>query len=237
MKLEISAKRSQESIRAYALRIIHKNLLKMNLVPGMALSEQEIANELHISRTPVREAFIRLAHENILVILPQRGTYVEKIALEQVAESMFLRTTMESEVMKLACHSFPTRNIDQLEACLELQRISLKQKDYPRFFEQDGIFHGSIFAACGKHRIWQMIEQASLNYNRLRMMNLANDGENEMPMLFKHHKEMLTAIKQRDIEAGRILIKEHVGKVFSNLDDLKLQYPSYFKGGTEDTLI
>ena len=179
----------------------------------------------------------RLVDENILVILPQRGTYVEKIALEQVAESMFLRTTMESEVMKLACCSFPTRNIDQLEACLELQRISLKRKDYPRFFEQDGIFHGSIFAACGKHRIWQMIEQASLNYNRLRMMNLANDGENEMPMLFKHHQNILTAIKQADIEAGRSLINEHVGKVFSNLDDLKLQYPSYFKGGTEDTLI
>ena len=47
----------------------------------------------------------RLVDENILVILPQRGTYVEKIALEQVAESMFLRTTMESEVMKLACCS------------------------------------------------------------------------------------------------------------------------------------
>ena len=103
MKLEISEKKKYESIREYALRIMNKNLLNMNLAPGMALSEQEIANELEISRTPVREAFIRLAHDNLLDILPQKGTYVAKIDLGQVAESIFLRETMEHAIMQAAC--------------------------------------------------------------------------------------------------------------------------------------
>ena len=229
MKLELSEKDRQESIREYALRIMNKNLLNMNLVPGMALSEQEIANELQMSRTPVREAFIRLAHENLLEIMPQRGTYVAKINLEQVAESMFLRETMEHAVMQLACQSFPQKSLRQLQDCLDLQEICLKREDCSRFFELDGTFHGIIYQACSKSRIWQMIEQMSLNYNRVRMLNLLN-GYYEMPKLFGQHQMILTAIEDADWNAGQKVIAKHINKALKDIEELKEKYPLYFSG-------
>ena len=144
MKLEISEKKKYESIREYALRIMNKNLLNMNLAPGMALSEQEIANELEISRTPVREAFIRLAHDNLLDILPQKGTYVAKIDLGQVAESIFLRETMEHAIMQAACTTFSESSLQKLQSCLDLQELCVKRNDFPRFFEMDGTFWGHL---------------------------------------------------------------------------------------------
>lgn len=228
MKLEISEKKKYESIREYALRIMNKNLLNMNLAPGMALSEQEIANELEISRTPVREAFIRLAHDNLLDILPQKGTYVAKIDLGQVAESIFLRETMEHAIMQAACKTFSESSLQKLQSCLDLQELCVKRNDFPGFFEMDGTFHGVIFAACDKTRIWQMIEQMSLNYNRVRMLNLVN-GYYEMPKLFGQHEDIFTAIEQSDWEKGEKVIGEHINKVLKDTEDLKEKYPLYFK--------
>lgn len=228
MKLELAEKLNNESIREYALRILNKNLLNMNLVPGVALSEQEIANELEMSRTPVREAFIRLAHENLLEIIPQKGTYVAKIDLGQVEESIFLRQTMEAAVMNLACSRFSKENLQRLQDCIDLQELCVKREDFPRFFELDGTFHGIIYNACGKSRIWRMIEQMSLNYNRVRMLNLLN-GYYEMPKLFGQHEAIYFSIANQNGNKGQTLIQQHIGKALKDIEELKEKYPLYFK--------
>jgi GntR family transcriptional regulator, rspAB operon transcriptional repressor len=228
MKLELADKQSYESIREYALRILNKNLLNMNLVPGMALSEQEIANELEMSRTPVREAFIRLAHENLLEIVPQKGTYVAKIDLEQVEESIFLRQTMENAVVELACKDFSQESIQRLQDCIDLQELCVKREDFARFFELDGSFHGIIYSSCGKSRIWKMLEQMSLNYNRVRMLNLLN-GYYEMPKLFGQHEEIYFSIVNHDWETGKAIIRQHIGKALKDIEELKEKYPLYFR--------
>lgn len=228
MKLELSEKKQYESIREYALRILNKNLLNMNLAPGMALSEQEIANELQMSRTPVREAFIRLAHENFLEIIPQRGTYVAKIDLDQVDESIFLRETMEYAIMHLACANFPEESHQRLQDCMDLQEICVRKEDFSRFFELDGTFHGIIYQAFAKGRIWHMIEQMSLNYNRVRMLNLLN-GYYEMPKLFGQHEEIYDAIRNSSWEKGEKIMKAHIGKALKDIEELKEKYPLYFK--------
>lgn len=228
MKLELSEKDRQESIREYALRILNKNLLNMNLVPGMALSEQEIANELQMSRTPVREAFIRLAHENLLEIIPQKGTYVAKIDLEQVEECIFLRRTVEHAVMQLACQSFQEENRQKLQACIDLQEKCVQKDDFSYFFELDEIFHGIIYKGCGKGRIWQMIEQMGLNYKRVRMLNLLN-GYYEMPKLFHQHEQIYAAIVNSSEKEGERIITEHIGKALKDIEELKEKYPLYFR--------
>lgn len=228
MHLELVEKKNHESIREYALRILSENLLNMNLVPGMALSEQEIANELEMSRTPVREAFIRLAHENLLEIIPQRGTYVAKIDLGQVSESIFLRRTVEAAVMQIACTNFPDESRKRLQDCIDLQEICVKREDFSRFFELDETFHGIIYKGCEKARIWKMLEQMGLNYNRVRMLNLLN-GYYEMPKLFHQHEQIYTAIISSSWELGERLIREHIGKALQDIEELKEKYPLYFK--------
>ena len=84
------------------------------------------AGELNVSRTPVREAFIHLAEESLLKIMPQRGTYVARINLGHVQESIFLRGKMEHAVMELACAApFSTEVMEQLQRSLIQQRFFL----------------------------------------------------------------------------------------------------------------
>lgn len=228
MNFNISDKLPQESIGEYAYRLLSSNILSLNLVPGTALSEKDIAELLQISRTPVREAFIRLAQENLLDILPQKGTYVAKIDLEQVAESRFLRATMENAIIKLVCHEFTRESLLQVQACLDLQELCVNREDYMKFFELDDTMHGLIFKACHKERIWKMIKQMSLNYNRVRMLTLTK-GYYELPKLFEQHQQIVEAIIQKDQGLGERIIGMHINKVITDIEDLKQAYKGYFK--------
>ena len=97
------AKHDRESNRDYALRVIRENIINLELKPGTMISEQDIANELNLSRTPVHEAMQELSTTKIIEILPQRGSYVSKIDMDRVDEAVFMRTTLESAIAELAC--------------------------------------------------------------------------------------------------------------------------------------
>lgn len=126
--LTLSLFKENESVREYAYRTLRENILKLKLKPGDKISEKEISDTLSISRTPVREAFIRLSQEQLLEVLPQRGTYISKINTSQIAEFRFLRVTLEQAVMKLACEKFPPEYQQKIIDCLEEQSTCEKMK-------------------------------------------------------------------------------------------------------------
>ena len=94
---------ADESARDYALRMLKKNIVSMAIKPGEMVSEKEIAMQLGISRTPVREALQDLAKWQMVEILPQRGSRVALIDYALVEESRFLRLVLEKAIVELAC--------------------------------------------------------------------------------------------------------------------------------------
>ncbi|WP_231036145.1 GntR family transcriptional regulator [Pectinatus sottacetonis] len=228
INLKISEPNPRESVREYAYRILSENILDLVLVPGAAISEKEISDVLSISRTPVREAFIRLSQEGLLEILPQRGTYVSKIDTEQIAEFKFLRITLEQAVMKLACSDFPQKLQEQLCNCLEKQSICVKKRNHEQFFIFDNMMHDIIFTGCEKSYIWKIIQEANLNYARARVLDLSS-RQDEIEVLFAQHKEIVKAIITKDTSLGENIIVRHINKVISDVDDLQKQYPEFFK--------
>lgn len=228
MQLKLSDPQKRESAREYVYRVLSDNILDLHLIPGTAMSEKEVAVFLNTSRTPVREAFIRLAQEELLDILPQRGTYVAKIDLAQVAESRFMRETMESAVMKIACAKFPPERLSELRECLALQAQCIERQEYRTFFELDGTLHGIIFAGCDKARTWRTILQMNLSYSRVRAMNLLK-GRCEMPRLFEQHQQIVDAIAEKNVERGQTLVNKHINKVILDVEELKKEYVGYFK--------
>jgi len=228
MNFIISDKLTQESIREYAYRLVSANILNLNLVPGTALSEQDISLQLNISRTPVREAFIRLAQEDLLDILPQRGTYVAKIDLQQVAEARFLREVMEQAIIKIACRNFPEDALFNLKICLQKQEECVIKKNDDGFFALDWEMHHIIFDACNKSRIWKIITQMSMNYGRVRILTLKY-GHSELPKLFRQHQQLVDAIATKNSCLGERTIGIHINKVIADIEDLKKFYTGYFK--------
>ena len=227
MNIDIVARLPQESTRQYVYRILKNNIMNLIIIPGTALSEQEIANRLSISRTPVREAFMHLAQEHLLDILPQKATYVSLIDLRNMEEAKFMREHLEKAVIKLACISFPDEKLFELQSNISLQELCIRENKSQKFFEFDGLFHGTIFSGCKKDRIWTMIQQISTHYNRVRMLEAAQGYD--LPSLLQQHKDLLRAILEKDVELGEGTIDIHLNKVYVDVEQLKKKFSNFFK--------
>ncbi len=223
-----------ESNREFVYRYLKTNMMNFTLVPGTAMSEQDIANTLAVSRTPVREAFLQLSQEDLLEIVPQKGTYVSLIDLGSVAESKFLRETMEAAVMKLACQQFPGEALAELEANIAMQEACLTEKNYVRFFGLDEALHRLIFSGCNKVRIWNMMQQMHAHYNRVRRLNIA--GGYDAWTTMEQHKTMVRAIREKDVILGVSTMTLHLNKVNIDINDLLHDYRQYFRQTSQTSL-
>lgn len=119
-------KKENISTRDFVYESLKNRITELELKPGLKISEQEIASELNVSRTPVREAFLKLSQEDLLGIYPQIGTIVSLIDLELVEEARFVRENMEKAVVKEACQVFKQEQLFKLESNIAMQELCLK---------------------------------------------------------------------------------------------------------------
>ena len=128
-----TAKREKETNREYALRVIKENIVNLQLEPGSMISEQDIANELNLSRTPVHEAMQELSSTKIIEILPQRGSHVSLIDMAHVEEAVFIRATIESAVTEMACKQATEQDLQEMEENVALQRFYYEKNNLQNY--------------------------------------------------------------------------------------------------------
>lgn len=228
MKIDLLERVRNESSAEYTFRVLKASIINLRLPPGCTISEQEIADLLKVSRTPVREAFIKLTQETLLEVLPQKGTYVSLIDPDQVEESKFLRESLEKEVVKTACNgSFPPEALRLLRRHIALQDKCMQAKDYLQLFALDESMHGAIFTACNKGRIWGAIQQMNTHYNRVRMLNLTYGYD--WPLIIEQHRLIVRAIADGDAARAEEAVDVHLNKVIIDLKELQHDFGHYFK--------
>ncbi|MDQ0655697.1 GntR family transcriptional regulator [Paenibacillus sp. FSL H8-0317] len=214
------------STRAYSYNLLKERILHLELKPGTKISEKEIADELQVSRTPVREAFMKLAEEELLDIIPQSGTIVSHINLEHVEEGRFMREKMEKEIVTLACVSFPEEFRFRLETNIAMQEVCIGKNNFYRLFELDEEFHQILFQGTGKLRTWKMLQQLNIPFNRLRLLRLAEDSNLEV--IISQHKEIYRLITERKTEQAVQVMEAHLRLVVIEQESIKAKYPHYF---------
>ena len=123
--MKVTAKTANETNREYALRVIRDNIISLDIRPGSLIGEQEIAKELGLSRTPVHEALLELSKSKIVDILPQKGCRVSMIDSALIEEARFLRETIESALVVMACSLASDEDFRELEDNLKLQEFYL----------------------------------------------------------------------------------------------------------------
>ena len=115
MFLRINTKDKRENNRNYIYRTLKDNIMQLYLKPGEPISEIELGKSFNVSRTPIREAFIKLAEEKLVDIFPQRGSFISHIDLNIVEEGIFMRKSLEKSVLLNATKSFPKEILDELK--------------------------------------------------------------------------------------------------------------------------
>jgi len=214
------------SIRDHVYTAIKTQILKLELEPGRKISEKEISEILQVSRTPVREAFQKLAQEGLLEIYPQRGTFVSRINLEQVEEARFMRENIERGIARLACEHFPEDYFIQLETNIAMQKLFDAKKNFTRLYELDDQFHQILFDGCKKSKTWVVLQQMNTHFKRLRTLRTSSGME--WDFIIYQHEQIFNLIKSRDADSVEKVITEHLQLVGIEKRVLKEKYPNYF---------
>ncbi len=227
MNLEIIKQKDGTSVGDYVYEIIKRNIINLNMAPGTRVSEQEISDLLNVSRTPVREAFIKLAKEGLLYALPQRGTYISYIDLGMVEDARFIRESLEKSILKIATEKFPVELLDVLQDNINTQKKFVEKREFFAFLEMDEEFHKTIFEGCNKERTWTFIQQINAEHKRVRMLTFIADIN--WKDVINQHIQILESIRNHDEEMGQKIISNHIQKLIFEQVELKEKYPHYFK--------
>ncbi|MGO5013248.1 GntR family transcriptional regulator [Niallia sp. Sow4_A1] len=216
------------SSRDYSYNILKEKIMSLELEPGTKISEKEIADELNVSRTPVREAFMKLAQEELLDVIPQYGTIVSRINLEHVEEGRFIREMVEKEIVILVSKDFPEVFRFRLESNIRMQELCMEQNNFQKIFELDEEFHQLLFAACRKERTWNMLQLLNSHFKRLRLLRFSSDTNWEI--IINQHKSLYQLITNKEGEKASEIMEKHLRLAFLEQHVLKEKYPNYFIG-------
>ncbi len=227
MNLEMDKHKEGETVGDYVYEVIKKNIINMNMAPGNRVSENEISDLLNVSRTPVREAFIKLAKEGLLYILPQRGTYISYIDLDIVEDARFIRESLEKTVLSIATEKFPEELLDVLEDNIDVQKKLVEKRAFFDFLEMDEAFHRTIFKGCNRLRTWMFIQQINAEYKRVRMLTFLADTD--WNSIIEQHMQILESIRNHDEDKGQEVLNSHIKRLIFEQVELKEKYPEYFK--------
>jgi len=224
--MRITERLAGETAREYALRVLKENIISLELKPGTAVSENELAAELGISRTPVREALSELVKVSILEIYPQRGSFVSLIDPKMVDESRFLRKVLDRAVIEVACNMASPVVIDEMEENVHLQEFYLEKQDADRIFELDNAFHKLIYTAAQKDILYEMRSNMMIHFDRVRTLSV--ESVKDMKIV-ADHRDMLEAIKVKDSVGAVKLVDKHLSRYQVDEYQIREEFPEYFK--------
>ena len=208
-------------------RTLRDEIISMKLEPGTVISTQETADRLGVSRTPVREAFIRLQRENLLEITPQRATMVAHIDLERVYQERFIREALEIENLDRFVTIHSERTFEKMRRSIERQKIALKEKEYAEYIELDNEFHRLSLRETGERLGAEIMNQMNGHYDRIRLLTC--QVEKIVTKAIEEHVQLLEACRARDVVQAKRILRGHLQQLFIQEEFLVETWPNYFK--------
>ena len=224
----VSAKVLDVTEETMAMRVVgalRDEIVTMALKPGDVISESDIAGRYGVSRQPVREAFIRLAQQGLLLIRPKRATVVKKISPEGVRQSRFIRESIEVEIVRrLAANPGDAKAV--LGELIADQELASAANDSRRFHTLDELFHRSLARLTGVEYAWQLIDDHKMQLDRVRYLTL---GTSSSQVAIGEHKVIAAAVGAADPAAAEAAMRAHLGRAEVLLSQTIADYPEFFE--------
>jgi len=209
---------------------IREAIVSLRMEPGTLVYENELAESLGVSRTPIREAIRLLVSEQLLEVLPQRGTRIAYISERKVSEARFIREHLELGAFRLVAREWQrhdrSREEETIRRLLAEQRDTADQGDIAAFLQLDEAFHRTVMEMTGNETLLQVVGHMRAHLNRLRF--LAIREYRTMDRVMEEHAGLLEALRQGDETMTAELLEQHIGKLDHELPDLRHTYTHYF---------
>ncbi|PZU93803.1 MAG: GntR family transcriptional regulator [Chelatococcus sp.] len=205
---------------------LRQAILSMQIVPGAPLVEKELTAHFGVSRTPIREALIRLKEEGLVEIFPQAGTFVARIPTEAIPEAVFIRQALECATVELVATVAAGAAVPALDASIARLHEAYDAADREAFHRADEEFHEALALAAGFPGIWKIAQAAKSQIDRCRRMTLPVPGR--MAMVIREHLAIADAVRRGDGPAAAAAMRAHLGTLLPDLVHLRDEHPDYF---------
>ncbi|NPV26903.1 MAG: GntR family transcriptional regulator [Firmicutes bacterium] len=195
-------------LREIVFESLREAIISGILKPGERLMEVQLAEEMGVSRTPVREAIRKLELEGFVVMIPRKGAYVAGISMKDVVDVFEIRAALEALAAGLAAERITEEEMEQMERNLVRKAEAIEANDLDTLVETDVEFHDLIYRASRNERLMTIINNLREQIHRFRTVSLSNPGR--MRESLEEHKKLAEAISDRNISQAQALAQEHI---------------------------
>ncbi|MGH7266672.1 MAG: GntR family transcriptional regulator [Candidatus Rokuibacteriota bacterium] len=178
------------------------------LRPMERITETGIARRFVLTRTPVREAFRVLAAEGLLVVVPQRGSFVSALSLEDLLEIYQIRTPLEAMAARIAAETLGDAELDRLETLVRAEQTREKALPAQERLRLSARFHEMIIASTRNQRLIAVLKELQSLIHRARTFSPSTPRR--LQETWKEHAALLTALRARDADAAERLMRGHL---------------------------
>lgn len=194
-------------LREIVFESMREAILSGVLEPGERLMEIQLAEEMGVSRTPVREAIRKLELENFVVMIPRKGAYVAGVSSKDVADVFEIRSALEGLAAGLAAERITEDELEQMERVL-FYRSKEGELDLEQIVQTDTDFHALVYSASRNQRLIQILANLREQIQRFRATSLAVPGREKLAL--EEHRMIVEALRKHDSEEAQSLAMAHI---------------------------
>lgn len=199
---------------------------ELQFKPNDFLNETELATQYNVSRTPVRQVLQRLENEKYIIVLPHYGNKVARINLEIVKQAIDMRILFETSVLHTISYNFK-KHASTLKNILKKQEEAISSSNLEDFWALDNTFHKTLFELANRKYWWEILESSDPHYMRYRKLDMT-DSNNNVDLLFVHHKNIISALEDQDYDKLEPLVSSHAHLCLERMPILLEKYTDYF---------
>ncbi|MDD4600072.1 HTH-type transcriptional repressor RspR [bioreactor metagenome] len=199
---------SYQPLREVVCETLREAIISGVLSPGERLMEIQLAEELGVSRTPVREAIRKLELEGFVIMIPRRGTYVADLSIKDINEVFEVRTALDVLAAGLAAERITDDELEKMERLLVYIAEHIETGDMDKIVEADSQFHDILYQASRNDRLVQIINNLREQLTRFRTISMAYPGR--LKNTLEEHSRLVEALAARDNTLAERLACEHM---------------------------
>jgi len=199
---------------------VRADIVSGALAPNLQLSEADLSKSLGVSRTPVREALIKLSEDGLVRIVPQVGTFVAPISIESVKEAQFIREQLECALIVDAARKIDEVSLRKMRDNLDQQARAVQNDDWDNFYALDEALHALLAMVSGHALAWRVIQQSKVHMDRVRHVSFRMPDH--MATLIQQHTAIIDAVARSDAASAQEALRGHLREIFGTVKKLGL---------------
>lgn len=219
------------SLNQQTYDLLKRDIMTFNLMPGEPVSAAKIAERYQVSRTPAREALVKLETEGLIDIFPQSKSVISKINITRAKQEWFVRKTLELGMVDSFFENVTKKDINEMrEYCERIKEFghSLKNNDTSfDYLEYDNGFHAVTYRVAGETIAAEIIKNTMSHYNRIRLLLDLHNSKKDRTV--SDHNRLIELAQSGDKDGYREMLSKHLGHIVTDIENIRKLQPELFE--------